>query len=142
MVTADTMKLIFSDLWSIHFNCTAVLITVFTIIYSFIFSKKEELKLLKEREMYDQEMTEREKARKGFVYIKLRDYTKLNTLILSGIILSFILFVWSWFSARACVMQTRTNFITLCTLSGIVLLLYVFILIKMISGYFKHIRSV
>ena len=129
-----------SDLLSLHLALVGCFVSIFTLLYSFIISKKGELK------MYAEQVNRGETSptilqRQKFAASYIKRMSKVANHCLFLLILSLLFAIGSWGSMRLFDgnMQEVT-FIILCSLTLLLFLLIVYLCIKVYKQYLDDIR--
>lgn len=90
---------ILSDLWNFHLVLIGISLSIFTLLYSFILTKRDELKTISEQiKNGDKSPTLLQKERFAIRYISR--LKKFNTNCLYIFIISTFLCCWSWVTLR------------------------------------------
>ena len=116
-----------SDLWSFHLVLIGISLSIFTLLYSFILNKRDELKVISEQiKSTGKNPTIEQKERFAINYI-LR-LKKFNTNCLCVFIVSTFLCGWSWITLRLikdCQLSLKQWFMAIIALLTVILCLYV-----------------
>ncbi|SEN31394.1 hypothetical protein SAMN04487902_11177 [Prevotella sp. ne3005] len=130
----------FSDLWTLHLTMTGCLVSVFTLLYSFLISKKGELKIYTEQLNHgDKSPTNIQKQRFAVRYIK--KMSKAINLCLILLIGCVCLAIGSWVGLR--LLSDNSQFFLLCIvglLTILVLISMFYLCVKVYSQYRKDAR--
>ncbi len=137
-LSIDQINDILNDLWNFHLVLFGVALSIFTLLYSFILSKRDELKGISEQVKAGDKnplLTQRESFAKKYI---LRLKSANNHAALT-ILITFVLFVFSWLSQRI-ISDYNIQFkrISLCIISALTILIILysmFIFIKIYKQY-------
>src|SRR5947208_26818 len=90
---------ILSDIWSVELTFLAVYLTLFTVIYSFILNKRDELIIISQQ-LKNGETNPLLKQRETFHRKYILRLKKVNRHLINLIIGSFLLVIVSWIADR------------------------------------------
>jgi len=115
------------DLWNFHLVLIGVSLSIFTLLYSFILNKRDELRVISEQiKSGDKNPTLVQKERFAIKYIyRLK---KINTNCLLIFIFSSLLGCWSWVTLRIisdCQIMFKQRFVIAIGILTIILCFYV-----------------
>ena len=134
----EQLNEILNDLWNFHLVLFGVALSIFTLLYSFILSKRDELKSISEQVKIGDKspmLAQRESFAKKYI-IRLKSANNHAALT---ILVTFILFLFSWFTQRLisdCNVQfKRISFYTISTLTILIIFYSIFIFIKIYNHY-------
>jgi len=135
-----TINSILSDLWNFHLVLIGISLSIFTLLYSFILNKRDELKTISEQiKNGDKNPTLVQKERFAIKYISR--LKKFNTNCLFIFIFSAFFCCWSWVTLRMlsdCQIIIKQWFMVAIGILTIILCLYVaFQFLKI----YKHYKS-
>lgn len=137
-LSIELINEILNDLWNFHLVLFGVALSIFTLLYSFILSKRDELKGISEQVKIGDKspmLAKRESFAKKYI-IRLKSANNHATLV---ILVTFILFVFAWFTQRFipdCNVQfKRISFCIISTLTILIILYSMFIFIKIYNHY-------
>lgn len=89
----------FSDLWTLYLTLIGILLSILTLLYSFILSKKDELKLIAEQIKIDG-ITPLVSQRKCFVISYIKRLVGINKKCFSLLLTSIIMDIFCWCGMR------------------------------------------
>lgn len=129
-----------SDLWTLHLTVIGILLSLFTLLYSFILNKKDELKLFVEQmKLGDSNPLIIQKRNFAITYIKrLININKQCFYILVG---SIFLAFFSWIGMR--LLDEHIRFFALVIIAFLTLLIVVYIVflaIRILKQYKNDIK--
>lgn len=131
---------VLSDLWSLHLAMIGCLVSVFTLLYSFLISKKGELKIFSEQLYYgDKSPTNIQKQRFAASYIKRM--SKAVNLCLVLLISCVCLAIGSWVGLR--LLNEKSQIVLLYIvglLTILVLASMIYLCVKVYTQYRKDVR--
>lgn len=137
------MKLIndcFSDLWTLHLTFIGILLSLFTLLYSFILSKKDELKLSVEQiKLGDNSPLVIQKKNFAIAYIKR--LSSINRQCFYILLISIFLASCSWVGMR--LLDEHFRLIVLLIIAFLTLLVVgyiVFLAIRILRQYKEDIK--
>ena len=136
MFTPEWICNAFSDLWSLHLALIGCLASVFTLLYSFIISKKDDLKLFAEQ------ISRGEKSptilqRQRFAASYVRRMSRVANCCLSLLTCSIVLAVGSWVGMRFLEGNPQNvTFIIICSLTVLSFVFIGYLCYKVIKQYF------
>jgi hypothetical protein len=129
---------ILNDLWNFHLVLFGIALTIFTLLYSFILGKREELRGISEQvKLGVNSPLLSQKESFAIKYItRLKSANKHTALT---ILITFIFFVFSWISHRLvsdCYLQyKKTAVFLVASLTFIIIIYFIFIFIKIYQYY-------
>ena len=140
LFTLVWMNDVLSDLWSLHLAMIGCLVSVFTLLYSFLISKKGELKIFTEQLNHgDRSPTNIQKQRFATSYIKRM--SKAINLCLILLIGCACLAIGSWVGLRLLNEKTQIVLLYIVGLLTILLLaLMLYLCVKVYAQYRKDMR--
>ena len=116
-----------SDLWNFHLVLIGISLSIFTLLYSFILNKRDELKTISEQiKSNGKNPVIEQKERFAISYI--RRLKKFNTNCLCIFIISTFLCGWSWITLRLikdCQLSLKQWIMAIITFLTVILCLYV-----------------
>lgn len=140
LFTLVWMNNVLSDLWSLHLAMIGCLVSVFTLLYSFLISKKGELKIFTEQLNHgDKSPTIIQKQKFATNYIKRM--SKAINLCLIILIASTCIAIVNWVGLR--LLNEKTQIVLLCIvglLTILVLALMLYLSIKVYTQYRRDMR--
>lgn len=129
---------ILNDLWNFHLVLFGIALSLFTLLYSFILSKRDELRNISEQVKIGNNspiLTQKEVFAKKYI-TRLKSANNHSAII---IIVTFFLFVISWISLRiisnTCIYPKKIIMFSISTLTFFVVLYVLFIFIKVYKHY-------
>jgi uncharacterized protein YpmS len=126
-----------SDLWNFHLVLIGISLSIFTLLYSFILNKRDELKAISEQiKSSGKNPTIEQKERFSISYI--RRLKKFNANCLCVFIVSTFLCCWSWITLRLikdCQLSLKQLFLVIIAFLTIILCLYV---VFQFAKIYKH----
>lgn len=137
------MNEILNDLWNIHLVLFGIALSIFTLLYSFILSKREELKSIAEHVKFGDNspmLAQQESFAKKYI-LRLKS---ANNHAAFTIIVTFILFIFSWLAQRVIsdtdVQFKSFSFYTISSLTILIILYSIFLFIKIYNLYKSETR--
>ena len=137
-LSIEQINEILNDLWNFHLVLFGVALSIFTLIYSFILSKRDELKSISEQVKIGDNspiIAQRESFAKKYI----NRLKSANNHAALTILVTFILFVFAWFTQRLipdCNIQfKRILFYIISTLTISIILYLIFIFMKIYNQY-------
>lgn len=126
---------VFSDLWSLHLTMIGCFVSVFTLLYSFIISKKEDLK------MYAELLSRGEKSptivqRQRFTTAYINRMKKVTNRILVLFVCSVLLAIGSWLGLN--VFDGMNQVIALGLISALTIIAFGFVLLLGIKVFHQY----
>lgn len=137
-INIEQINNILNDLWNFHLVLFGIALTIFTLLYSFILSKREELRGISEQvKLGANSPLLSQKESFAIKYIaRLKSANKHTALT---ILTTFILFGFSWVSHRLvsdCYLQyKKIAFYLVSSLTFIIIIYFFFIFIKIYQNY-------
>ena len=127
----------FSDLWSLYLAMIGCLVSVFTLLYSFLISKKGDLKLFAEQiSKGDKSPTIQQRQRFATSYIRRIEKAANLCLILLGYCI--VLTIVCWIGARILVGKPQqVAFVVIASLTILLFVSLVILSVKIIRQYKK-----
>lgn len=129
---------ILNDLWNFHLVLFGIALSLFTLLYSFILSKRDELRNISEQVKMGNNspiLTQKEVFAKKYI-TRLKSANNHSAII---IIITFFLFVISWISLRiisnTCIYPKKIMMFSISILTFFVVLYVLFIFIKVYKRY-------
>lgn len=129
---------ILNDLWNFHLVLFGIALSLFTLLYSFILSKRDELRNISEQVKMGNNspiLTQKEVFAKKYI-TRLKSANNHSAII---IIITFFLFVISWISLRiisnTCIYPKKIMMFSISILTFFVVLYVLFIFIKVYKHY-------
>lgn len=129
---------ILNDLWNFHLVLFGIALSLFTLLYSFILSKRDELRNISEQVKMGNNspiLTQKEVFAKKYI-TRLKSANNHSAII---IIVTFFLFVISWISLRiisnTCIYPKKIMMFSISILTFFVVLYVLFIFIKVYKHY-------
>ena len=129
---------ILNDLWNFHLVLFGVALSIFTLLYSFILSKRDELKSISEQVKTGDKspmLAQRESFAKKYI-IRLKS---VNNHAILTILVTFVMFLFAWISQRIipdCSIQFKQISLYIISALTILIILYaIFIFIKIYIHY-------
>ncbi len=89
----------FSDLWTLYLTLIGILLSILTLLYSFIIGKKDELKLIAEQIKSDG-VTPIVNQRKNFAILYIRRLSDINKKCFVLLLISIAMDVFCWVGMR------------------------------------------
>lgn len=99
IVCRELMQDCFSDLWTLYLTLIGILLSILTLLYSFIIGKKDELKLIAEQIKLDG-ITPLVNQRKNFAISYIRRLSDINKKCFVLLLMSIIMDVLCWVGMR------------------------------------------
>lgn len=137
-LSVEQLNEILSDLWNINLILLGVSLTIFTLLYSFILSKRDELRGISEQlKIGSNSMVLSQKESFAIIYIsKLKSANNHAAII---ILVTFMLFLFAWISLRI-IPDSNINFkqfsVYLTGALTVVILIYsILIFVKIYKQY-------
>lgn len=129
-----------SDLWTLHLTFIGIMLSLFTLLYSFILSKRDELKLSVEQIILgDNNPLIIQKKNFAITYIKR--LKNINKHCMHILIISVLLASCSWIGMRILNEHTRLTALVIITILTLLVLIYVVCLaIKFMREYKDNIK--
>ena len=144
MMKISQINDLFNDLWNFHLVLFGIALSIFTLLYSFILSKRDEIRNISEQvKSGDKNPLLSQKENFAIKYIKR--LKSINDKIVIIVILSLIFFIISWVFQRIifdyyyCIKLYSlyvVSFITIC------LLIYLIYMFAIIYKYYKDETSI
>jgi hypothetical protein len=139
----DYINDILNDLWNLHLVLFGVGLTVFTLLYSFILNKRDELRSISD-EVKRGNNSPMLAQREDFAISYITRLKKANKHSFIAIIITFCLFVSGWISERI-ILDSAYNVKLVCfwviSFSSCVVLIYIgLIILKMHKHYILETR--
>ncbi len=121
----------FSDMWTLYLTFTGILLSVFTLLYSFVANKKDELKLITEHvKLGEKDPLLLQKQAFAIKYIKR--LSKINIRCLVLLLISILLTFASWIGLRI-LNNSISRVILLIMLITVTLLVAIYIVLMFIA---------
>lgn len=98
-ICVEFMQDCFSDLWTLYLTLIGILLSILTLLYSFIIGKKDELKLIAEQIKLDG-ATPLVNQRKNFAISYIRRLSGINQKCFLLLLISIIMDVLCWVGMR------------------------------------------
>lgn len=140
-INNEQIDLLLTDLFNIHLVLLGISLTIFTLLYSFILNKRDELRVISEqikREGLNPVLQEKE----SFAIKYIQRLKKINTGNIIIILFSSFLFTYSWIVLRfinTCSLYFRKiSLIIILLLSLFTVIYLIIIFIKMYNHYEKE----
>lgn len=137
-MTINTIDGLLADLWIFHTALMGISITVFTLVYSFIVNKREELKMLSSilhKNSSDPLLIQKQR----FAVVSLRRFKKINRYFIWAISSTFILFLSSWLCLRlvddSLFCLKKTFLVILLSLTCVLLFVVIYAFVKLVRIY-------
>lgn len=136
--SVEQINYILNDLWNFHLILFGTALSIFTLLYSFILGKRNELKSISEQVKIGDKspiLAQRESfAKKHIIRLK-----SVNDYALFTIFVTFVLFLFAWFSQRIisdCNIQFKQiSLYIISTLTILIILFAIFIFLKVYLHY-------
>lgn len=137
-LTTINIDTFLNDLWTIHLAIFSITITLFTVLFSFLFTKKEELKTVMHLIKHSKEMSLINEQKAYLLPIYINGLKRINSKLLLLLISSFIVFIASYIAARFItnVVYKERCFYALISLSILTICFLSYSLFEVI-GYYK-----
>ncbi len=141
-LTANNIDTFLNDLWTIHLAIFSIAITLFTVLFSFLFTKKEELKSVMQLIKHSKEMSLINDQKAYLLPIYIKGLKRINNKLLLLLASSFILFITSYTAARFItnVIYKEHFFYTLISLSVLTIFFLSLSLFEVIGFYKKTLK--
>lgn len=107
MICRELMQDCFSDLWTLYLTLIGILLSILTLLYSFIIGKKDELKLITEQIKLDG-ITPLVNQRKNFAILYIRRLSGINKKCFVLLLMSITMDVLCWIGMRLSFIFNRT----------------------------------
>lgn len=140
LIYNDLAKDCLSDLWTLHLTFIGILLSLFTLLYSFILSKRDELKIIAEQiKLGDKSPLIIQKRKFSIAYIKrLVNINKQCFYILS---ISIFLASCSWISMRLLNECMRFGALVIIFILTLLVVVYItYLAIKILKQYYHDIK--
>lgn len=98
----------FSDLWTLYLTLIGILLSILTLLYSFIIGKKDELKLIAEQIKLDG-ITPLVNQRKNFAISYIRRLVNINKHCFGLLLISIFMDVLCWIGMRISFLFNKTT---------------------------------
>lgn len=134
MCNENEIIAIINQVSNLQLAILGIAITVFTVIYSFIINKREELKNISTL-IKDGNASPIEVQKSNFLAIHIRNFKNTNSSLIKIISVSFILFIYAWISSN---FKIYINQKTLYVILVIVAIEFIFISIVFIKIILKY----
>jgi len=118
-----------NDIWNFHFLLFGILITVFTVLYSFILSKRDELRSLSDEIKNNHNVNDIYivKQRHGFAKLYILKLNKINKNLSFLIVMTFLFAFLGWVTERLIIdfdcKLILFYFLSFCTISTLIYLI-------------------
>lgn len=99
IICRELMQDCFSDLWTLYLTLIGILLSILTLLYSFIIGKKDELKLIAEQIKLDG-ITPLVNQRKNFAILYIRRLSGINKKSFVLLLMSITMDVLCWVGMR------------------------------------------
>lgn len=99
IVGREFMQNCFSDLWTLYLTLIGILLSIFTLLYSFIQNRKDELKLIVEQIKING-ITPLISQKKRFAILYIRRLVRINKTCFGLLLISFIMNAFCWCGMR------------------------------------------
>jgi hypothetical protein len=136
--SVEQINEILNDIWNFHLVLFGVALSIFTLLYSFILSKRDELKSISEQVKFGVKspmLAQRESFAKKYI---LRLKSANNHIALTTLV-TFILFLFGWFTQRLIsdnnIQFKQISFYIISILTISIILHTIFIFIKIYNHY-------
>lgn len=137
-ISLEQINNILNDLWNFHLVLFGIGLSIFTLLYSFILNKRDELRSISEQVKSGNNspiLAQKETFAKRYI-IRLKSANNHSAII---ILISFILFVISWVSHRIisddCFCTKKIIMFSVSVLTILVVFYAIFIFIKVYNHY-------
>lgn len=128
IVCRELMQDCFSDLWTLYLTFIDILLSILTLLYSFILSKKDELKLIAEQIKIDG-ITPLSIQRKCFAIPYIRRSVDINKKCFGLLLTSIIMDIFCWCGMRlSFIFNNAILFWLLVVAAGLTILIVGYIL--------------
>lgn len=108
IICRELMQDCFSDLWTLYLTLIGILLSILTLLYSFIIGKKDELKLIAEQIKLDG-ITPLVNQRKNFAISYIRRLVNINKHCFGLLLISIFMDVLCWIGMRISFLFNKTT---------------------------------
>lgn len=108
IICRELMQDCFSDLWTLYLTLIGILLSILTLLYSFIIGKKDELKLIAEQIKLDG-ITPLVNQRKNFAISYIRRLVNINKHCFGLLLISIFMDVLCWIGMRISFLFNKTS---------------------------------
>ncbi len=117
----------FSDLWTLYLTFIGILLSILTLLYSFIISKKDDLKLITEQIKLDG-LTPLICQRKNFAISYIRRLVNINKHCFGLLLISIFMDVLCWIGMRISFLFNKTTlFVLLIIIIALTIIMCVYV---------------
>lgn len=95
MINIENLEIYLEDIYSVNFTLFGIALTIFTVLYSFILNKKDDLKLIADRIKF-REINPMLKPQESYAIRYIKKLKRVNNHIIFISCLTFSIVIYSW----------------------------------------------